>query len=301
MKIFTSTAILVVALFATLLPATAAVRVVTSTTDFADITRQIGGNRVQVESLARGDQDLHHVDPRPSFVTKLTNADVVVRIGMDLDLWMDALLAASRNSKVSEGGAGYVNASAGIKPIEVPTGKVDASKGDIHIYGNPHYWLDPANGKIIAKNILGGLKRVDPKGTDVYQRNYDQFVKQVDEHMAKWEKAMAPLKGTKVVMYHTTWDYFLRRFGLGLTGMLETKPGIPPSASHISDLITAMKADKVRMVMTTCYYPARFTDLIHRETGATILVLPSSVGGSKEATDYFALFDTTIAQLLAVK
>lgn len=301
MKTLLSTVILVAALFATLLPATAAVRVVTATTDFADITRQIGGNRVQVESLARGDQDLHHVDPRPSSVTKLTNADMVVRIGMDLDLWIDALLQASRNRKVSEGGAGYVNASAGIKPIEVPTGKVDASKGDIHIYGNPHYWLDPESGKTIAKNILAGLKRIDPKGADVYQQNYAQFVKQVDEHMAKWSKAMAPLKGAKVVQYHTTWDYFLRRFGLGVTDMLENKPGIPPSAAHISALIADMKDDKVRIVMTTGYYPSRFTDLIHRETGASVLVLPSSVGGTKEASNYFALFDTTIAQLVAAK
>jgi len=301
MKTLTSLAILLAAVLFTLLPVTAAVRVVTATTDFADITRQIGGNRVQVDSLARGDQDLHHVDPRPSFVTKLSNADVVVRIGMDLDLWMDSLLAASRNSKVSEGGAGYVNASAGIKPIEVPSGKVDASKGDIHIYGNPHYWLDPENGKIIAKNILGGLKRVDPAGATQYQQNYERFVKQVDEHMATWKKAMEPLRGTSIVQYHTTWDYFLQRFGIGLAGMMEPKPGIPPSPAHISDLVGAMKQAHVRIVMTTSYYPSRFTDLLHRETGATILVLPSSVGGTKEATDYCALFDTTIAQMLAVK
>ena len=301
MKTLTSLAILLAALLYALLPAAAVVHVVTSTTDFADITYRIGGERVQVESLASGSQDLHHVEPRPSFVTKLSRADMVVRIGMDLDLWMDSLLAASRNGKVCEGGAGYVNASNGIKAIEVPTGKVDASKGDIHIYGNPHYWLDPMNGKVIAANILAGLKRVDPNGAAEYQQYYDKFVKELDQHMAAWTKAMTPLKGSQVVMYHTTWDYFLRRFGLGLAGMMEVKPGIPPSASHISNLIQTMKNEHVKIVMTTSYYPSRFTDLIHRETGATILVLPSSVGGSKEAWNYFALFDTTIAQMTAIK
>jgi zinc/manganese transport system substrate-binding protein len=278
-----------------------AVNVVTSTPDFADITRQIGGTRVQVDSLARGDQDLHRVEPRPSFVTKLAKADLVVRIGMDLDLWMDALLQAARNANVREGGKGYVDASMGITPLEVPQGKVDGAKGDIHVFGNPHYWLDPANGKVIARNILAGLKRVDAKGADIYQKNYEAFVKRLDAKMADWQKQMAPLKGTKVVTYHTTWSYFNKRFGLILIGTVETKPGIPPSAAYTTTLMADMKKHGVKAVMTTSYYPSRFTDLIHRETGATVLVLPSSVGGSKEATDYFALFDTTIAQMLAVK
>lgn len=283
-----------------LLPASA-VRVVTSTTDFADITRQIGGDRVQVESLSSGSQDLHRVEPRPSFVTKLSKADMVVRIGMDLDIWMDALINAARNAKVRNGGVGYVDASTNITPLEVPTGKVDGAKGDIHIYGNPHYWLDPENGKIIAKNILGGLMRVDSKGADIYQKNYNAFVQKIDVKMAAWKKQMAPLNGAKVVTYHSTWSYFNRRFGLKLVGTMEEKPGIPPSAAHISALIKIMKRDKVKIVMTTSYYPSRFTDLVHRETGATILDLPTSTGGSKTAQNYFALFDTSIAQLTAVK
>ena len=284
-----------------LLPAFATVRVVTATQDFADITRQIGGARVQVDSLSKGDQDLHHVDPRPSFVTKLTNADVVVRIGMDLDLWMDSLLAAARNSKIHEGGPGYVDASAGIHRLEVPTEKLDPSKGDIHIYGNPHYWLDPENGKVIAANILVALKRVDPAGAAAYQQGYDTFAKGIDTHMALWKKQMAPLHGANMVGYHTTWSYFAHRFGLNIVGYIESKPGIPPSGSHIEALIALMKQDHVRHVMTNPYYPTRFTDLLARETGATILVLPSSVGGGKGATNYFTLFDTIIAQLTAVK
>ncbi|MHB9110542.1 MAG: metal ABC transporter substrate-binding protein [Armatimonadota bacterium] len=293
--------ILIMSLLGLIVPALAAVKVVTTTTDLAAITREVGGSRVQVESLARGDQDLHRVEPRPSFVARLTRAKMIVRVGMDLDTWMDALLQAARNGDIGKGGKGYVDASAGIKPLEVPSGKVDGSKGDIHIYGNPHYWLDPENGKIIARNILAGLKRVDPEGAAVYQQNYDRFVKRIDERMEAWNKRMAPLRGTKVVQYHTTFNYFLHRFGISVAGMLETKPGIPPSAAHVSELIADMKRDKVRIVMTTGYYPARFTDLVRRETGAAVLVLPSSIGGSKAATDYFTLFDTIVEQMRAAK
>jgi zinc/manganese transport system substrate-binding protein len=277
------------------------VKVVTSTPDFADIVRQIGGNRVQVDSLATGAQDLHRVEPRPSFVTKLSQADMVVRIGMDLDLWMDSLLSAARNAKIREGSAGYVNASNNIVPLEVPTEKVNGAKGDIHIYGNPHYWLDPENGKIIAANILTGLKRVDAKGADVYKKNYDVFINRINEKMVVWKKQMVPMNGRQIVAYHSTWSYFNKRFGLIAAGMMENKPGIPPSGAHIANLIKTMKDNKVKIVMTTAYYPGRFTDLIHRETGASILVLPSSVGGNKEASGYIALFDTIIAQLTAVK
>ncbi len=283
------------------LPAFGITTVVTASTDLADITRQLGGARVTVDSLARGDQDLHRIEPRPSFVTKLAQADLVVRIGMDLDLWMDALLRSARNAQVREGGKGYVDASAGIAPLEVPTGKVDGASGDIHLYGNPHYWLDPANGKIIAKNILAGLVRVDAGGAEHYRKNYATFCVRLDEKLAAWKKQLEPLQGAKIVTYHTTWSYFNRRFGLVLAGTVEVKPGIPPSASHLNALLGMMKREQVQIVMTTGYYPARFTQLITRETGATAVVLPTSVGGSRDATDYFALFDTTVARLRAVK
>jgi len=287
---------LTVTLLCTLLPAMAKIHVVAATTDFADITRQIGGARVQVDTLARGDQDLHHVDPRPSFVTKITNADLVVRIGMDLDLWMDSLLAAARNGKVREGGPGYVDASVGIQRLEVPTSKLDPSKGDIHVYGNPHYWLDPENGKIIAGNIGAALKRVDPTGAAAYDQGYQRFIAALDEHMTRWKQQMAPLRGSYFVTYHTTYSYFFHRFGLKLADTMETKPGILPSAAHVDELVRTMKVDHVKAVMTCPYYSTRFTDLVHRETGAAILILPSSTSG-----DYFSLFDTLIAQLLAAQ
>jgi zinc/manganese transport system substrate-binding protein len=292
---------IVIALAALPALAQAAVKVVASSTDLAAIAREIGGGRVQVESLARGDQDLHRVEPRPSFVARLAKADMVVRLGMDLDVWMDALLQSARNAGIRKGGKGYVDASAGIAALEVPTGKVDGSKGDIHIYGNPHYWLDPENGKVIARNILAGLKRVDPGGARVYQQNYDRFARRVDERLEAWQQQMAPLRGAKVVTYHTTWSYFNERFGLVLADTVEPKPGIPPSAAHISGLVNTMKRERVSLVLTARYYPTRFTDLLKREANARVVILPTSVEGAKGVTDYFALFDITIAQLLASK
>jgi len=283
------------------LPAAAALKVITATTDFADIARRVGGNHVQVESLAGGDQDLHHVDPRPSYVTKLANADAVVRIGMNLDLWMDALLQAARNRKVSPGGAGYVDASKGVTIIGVPTEKLDPSKGDIHAYGNPHYWLDPVNGRGIGYSIMLGFVRVDPAHADDYKRNYNAFAKALDDRIAGWKKQMVPLNGACVVQYHTTYDYLYNRFGLKCVGSLESKPGIPPSAAHIRGVIGTMKQNGVKLVMTCPYYSMRFTDMLQQQTGAAILILPSSVGGDKTATDYFALFDTLITRLVAGK
>ncbi len=281
--------------------AIAGVDVVTATTDLASITRALGGARVMVESLALPDQDLHRVEPRPSFVTKLARAKMVVRVGMDLDLWMDSLIHASRNAKIRKGAAGYVDASTAIAPLEVPTGKVDGSHGDIHIYGNPHYWLDPENGKVIARSILASLKRVDPAGAQTYQSNYEAFAQRIDARIKDWQARMAPLKGKKVVTYHTTWNYFLKRFGMTLADTVEPKPGIPPSAAHLNGLIADMKREGVTLVMTAGYYPTRFTDLLAREAKATVVTLPTSVGGAKGADDFFSLFDVTITQLRDAK
>ncbi len=281
--------------------AAAAVDVVTATTDLASITRAVGGTRVTVASLALPDQDLHRVDPRPSFVAKLARAKMVVRVGMDLDAWMDSLIQASRNAKIRKGAAGYVDASTGITPLEVPTGKVDGAHGDIHIYGNPHYWLDPENGKVIARSIAAGLSRVDPAGAPTYQANCETFARRIDARMKDWQAQAAPLKGKQVVTYHTTWNYFLRRFGMTLANTVEPKPGIPPSAAHLNALIAAMTRERVTLVMTAGYYPTRFTDLLAREAKATVLTLPTSVGGAKGAEDYFGLFDVTITKLRDVK
>jgi zinc/manganese transport system substrate-binding protein len=277
-----------------------AIRVVATTTDLAAIARAVGGDRVEVTSLADPTQDLHNIEPRPSFVTDIARADVVVRIGLDLDMWLNGMLQAARNEKVNDGGDGYVDASVGVPLLEVPK-KVDGSMGDIHIYGNPHYWLDPENGKTMAYNILLGFSRVDPDGTEAYKANYDTFVNAIDTHMATWSKQMAPLNGTKVVQYHDMWTYFFNRFGLVSAGTVESKPGIPPSGDYLNKLVNNMKHNNVKIVMTTGYYPSRYTDVLRDQATATVLVLPTSTGGSTETTDYFTLFDVTIAAFCGVK
>jgi zinc/manganese transport system substrate-binding protein len=280
----------IAAMVATGAVASAKVNVVAATPELADIARQVGGDRVSVYSIAKPDQDYHMIEPRPSDVSKISRADLVVRVGLDLDMWLDALTNAAANPRVNRGGAGFVDCSVGIAKLEVPREQVTGASGDIHVYGNPHYFYDPENGKIIARNILQGLERVDSAGASAYRSSYDRFAAEIDRRTAAWQAQLAPYKGREVVIYHASAIYFLRRFGLGEFGTLEVKPGIPPSASHIRDLIARMKAQKVKAVVIESIYPHQFPDLIARETGAKYVVVPYSVGamGTKS---YFDLID----------
>jgi ABC-type Zn uptake system ZnuABC Zn-binding protein ZnuA len=264
-----------------------AIDVVAATPELADIAKRVGGDRVSVYSIARANQDYHQVDPRPSDVSKIARADMVVRVGLDLDQWFDALMNAARNPKLRKGAVGYVDASANIKKLEVPRGQVSGASGDIHVYGNPHYFYDPDNGKIIAHNILEGLVRVSPGNKAEFQQNYNDFAREIDRRTDQWEKELAPYKGSEVVTYHQSATYFLHRFGLRPFGTLEPKPGIPPSASHISGLIRRMKDNHVKAVAIESIYPKRFPDLIKRQTGADYVVVPYSVGclGTKSYVD----------------
>jgi len=265
----------------------AAIDVVAATPELADIVKQVGGDRVSVYSIAKPNQDYHVIDPRPSDVSRIARAELVVRIGMDLDMWLDSLLNAASNPKVRRGAAGYVDASVGIAKLEVPKEQVSGASGDIHVYGNPHYFYDPENGATIARNVLQGLARVSPGGRAEFQDNYERFVKELNRRTTEWQRELAPYKGKPVVTYHQSAIYFVRRFGLKSFGTLEVKPGIPPSASHISNLIRRMKDDKVTAVAVESIYPKRFPDLIKRETGADYVVVPYSVGslGTKSYID----------------
>ncbi|GIV18137.1 MAG: adhesin [Armatimonadota bacterium] len=280
------------------LPAMAQVRVVATFTDLADIVKQIGGNHVQVSSLARPQDDFHLVTPRPSMALELSRAKLFVRVGMDLDLWADDLLASSRNASILRGATGYVDCSVGVKKLEIPTGRVDPSMGDIHIYGNPHYLLDPANAKIAARNILEGLKRVDPANAQAYQQNYEAFVRQVDEHLRRWQQILAPYRGTPVVVYHKSLPYFLQRFGLQELATIEPKPGIPPSPGHLRDVITRMKNANCRVILIEHFRPRRFPDAIAREMGAKVVILPAAVG-AEGTTSYFGMIDAMVNRVAA--
>ena len=276
-------------------PALAAVTVVAATPDLADIAKQVGGDRITVSSVARPNQDLHMIEPRPSDVLRIKRANLVVRVGMDLDLWMDALLNAAANGRVNRGATGYVDASVGIRKLEVPREQITGASGDIHVYGNPHYWLDPLNGEIISVNILEGLKRVSPADANYFERNRKRFVADVHAAVQRWQERMGPYRGRKIVIYHDAWPYFVHRFNLKVLGCIEPKPGIPPTASHIASLIAQIKAEKQPVVIAdAAYYPDKAAKTIAAKTGVQFVVIPSSVGGVKGADDYISLFDRIV-------
>lgn len=277
--------------------ARAEIKVVTASSDLKYICERVGGAEVKAESLASGDQDLHMVEPRPSMVFKLKKADLVVRVGLDLDMWFDSLINAAKNKRLFYGAPGYVDASAGVPLLEKPEGKVDASMGDIHIYGNPHYWLDPANAKIMAGNILAGLKRAAPEKAAMFEANYAAFIKETDEKLAGWQQRMAPLKGLKIVTYHSSWPYLAARFGLEVAGHVEPKPGIPPSASHLDGLVKKMKAEDIKVILTESYYPRKGPDFLAGKTGAAVVTAAVSAGGARDVKTYFDVFERVVTEL----
>ena len=281
--------------------ADARLRVAAASPTLADIAAAVAGDLAVVESLSDKGQDLHAVEPRPSMVVKLKRADLAVKAGMDLDSWMDSLINAARNRNIFYGAPGYVDASIGIDALEKPAGKVDASMGDIHVFGNPHYWLDPLNGKIIAKNIADGLSRVSPENAPLFRANYEKFCSGIDAGLARWMKDMEPLRGKKAVTYHGSWPYFFHRFGLELEGTIEPKPGIPPSASHLEGLMAGMKAHGVNFIMSETFYPRRPAGKITARTGARLALLPSGVGEDAYCGSYAALFDRIVALLTDTK
>jgi zinc/manganese transport system substrate-binding protein len=278
----------------------AAISVVTATPELADITKQVGGNKVSVYSIAKANQDYHMIEPRPSDVSRIAQADMIVRIGLDLDMWLDALINAAGNSKLRHGGSGYIDASENVKKLEVPNESITGASGDIHVFGNPHYFYDPENGKVIAHNVLEGLIRVSPSNKAAFQNNYESYIKELDKRIAEWQNELAIYKGKRVVTYHQSAIYFLRRFGLKGFATLEVKPGIPPSASHVSELIKRMKDEHVTAIAIESIYPKRFPDLITRETGAKYVVVPYSVGslGTKSYIDMLDLWVTRYKEIL---
>jgi zinc/manganese transport system substrate-binding protein len=273
--------------------------VITTTEDLAAIAREIGGDHVTVEAMARGYQDPHFVEAKPSFILKLQKADVLVLVGRELEIgWLPPLIQQSRNAKIQQGAAGYLDASLQASILEIPTGQVTRAMGDVHPLGNPHYWMDPENGKRVGKEIADKLSELRPNDKGFYQQKLADFTSRVDAAEKKWQAEMAPYKGTKVVTYHRSFPNFAERFGLDIIGYVEPKPGIPPSPQHTLDLINEMKRQNVKIVLVEPYFDMKTPNSIGRDTGAQVLVMPPSVGGVKEITDYFKLFDYDIALLV---
>ncbi len=273
-------------------------KVITTTEDLAALVREVGGDKVSVEALAKGYQDPHFVEPKPSFIIKLHDADLLLVIGRELEIgWLPPILTQSRNAKIQLGAPGYLDASIGVRILEIPTGQITRAMGDVHPAGNPHYWLDPENGRIIAKSIVEALARISPGDRATFEQRYADFDKRLTEAQKRWTAAMAPYKSTKVVTYHRSWPNFTERFGLDVIGYVEPKPGIPPSPSHTIDLIAEMKRQQVKLVLVEPYFDLKTPQSIAREVSGQVLVLTPSVGGVKEAADYIALFDYNIKLL----
>jgi len=277
----------------------ATIKIVTTTTDMKSIAELIGGNKVSVQSIATGYQNPHFVDPKPSYIISLSNADLFVTVGLDLETgWSPQLLSSSRNSKIQKGSPGYIDASEGINLLQVPS-SVNRGEGDIHIYGNPHYWLDPMNGKIIARNITNGLERVDPSGKSFYEANLSAFVAKIDTKSKEWETKMAPFKGSKIIAYHNEWVYFEKRFGLVIVDFMEPKPGIPPSPSQLVKVIKEITADKIKVIISSPYFTTSSSDVVAKQTGVKELTLATSTAAFSSIKNYFDLFDYDVDQLTA--
>lgn len=275
------------------------IKVLTTTEDLKSIAEYIGGDKIAVDSLARGNQDPHYLEAKPSFMIKAKNADLFIRIGLELEIgYEEMIIDGSRNQKIKIGQLGHLDASEGISPLELPISKVDRSMGDVHPMGNPHYWLDPENAKIIAHNIANRLSELSPQSTGYFSKNLENFDKKIDDKMIEWKGKIAPFKGKKITVYHRSWPYFADRFGLVVACELEPKPGIPPSPGHLKDVIDIMRRDNVKIILMEVFYDEKSAQFVAAQTGANVSIVPNSVGGSKEAKDYFSLIDTIVDRIV---
>jgi zinc/manganese transport system substrate-binding protein len=273
--------------------------VIATTEDLASIAREIGGDLITVESIAKGYQDPHFVEAKPSFILKLQKADLLIVVGRELEIgWLPPLIQQSRNGKIQTGAEGYLDASLTAQILEIPNGNITRAMGDVHPFGNPHYWTDPENGKRIAKAVADKLVQFRAKDRAVIEQRLADFTTRLDAAEKRWLAMMAPYKGTKMATYHRSFPNFAERFGLDIMGYVEPRPGIPPTPQHTLDLINEMKRQNVKLVLVEPYFDLKTPNSIGRETGAQVLVMPPSVGGVKEVTDYFKLFDYDINLLV---
>lgn len=267
--------------------AQARLNVVATLPDLAAIAREIGGDRVQVVCLGKPAEDPHYIQPKPSYIVALNKADVLIENGLELEVsWLPALLDQSRNGKIRLGAPGRVIANAGVPVLDVPTGPVDRSQGDVHPGGNPHFLLDPECGKIVARNIAAALKRVAPGEAAAFDDGLAKMLARIDAAQAEAGKLLAPFRGAKIVTYHKSFPYFVERYELVVVGTVEPKPGIPPSPSHLAALGDRMKADGVKVILQEQWHETRTSALAAQKSGATVLVLPTQTGGDPAAADY---------------
>jgi zinc/manganese transport system substrate-binding protein len=276
-------------------PASAKVNVVSSLQDFASIAQSIGGDRVDAFALAKGYQDPHFVDAKPSFIVRLSKADLLIVAGLELEIgYLPPLIDQSRNDKIHPGNAGYLDASVGCDILQRPTGQVTRAMGDVHPYGNPHYWTDPDNGRVIARAIAAKLSELDPAGKAAYDKGLADFEAKLASKQKEWDAKMAPYAGTKIVTFHDSWPNFAKHFKLTVAGHVEPKPGIPPSPTHTLDIINLISAQKIPVILVEPYFDTKTPKYIADKTGSAVVIFYPSVGGTADIKDYFALFDKNV-------
>jgi ABC-type Zn uptake system ZnuABC Zn-binding protein ZnuA len=273
------------------------IAVITTTTDLRSLAEAVGGERIAATSLVPGNVDPEDYQPKPQDLLRLQGASLLVRVGLDYDLWLDGLLARLMRPQIGRGGPAYVDASSGIAVLELTGMSVGPGDGHAHGSGNPHYWLDPRNAEIITASILEGLSRIDPANAKRYEENRAAFLARLQTKLADWERRLAFLRAVPIIAYHNSWPYFARRFRLNVAGFIEIKPGVPAGASHLADLVRTMRARQVRIILREPHDPQRDIAFIADQTGARIMTLAASVGALPQARDYIALFDTDVETL----
>jgi ABC-type Zn uptake system ZnuABC Zn-binding protein ZnuA len=279
-------------------PVGAQLKVVTSSTDLYDIANAVGGKRITAKHIGEGYQDPHFVEAKPSFVLQLRNADVWAFVGLDLEIgWMPLLLDGARNPRIRQGGSGYLDVSRAIPLLDVPSGNVDRSQGDVHPLGNPHYWLDPENGRRIARLFKAKFTELDPSGAADYSANEQNFEGRLNASERTWTDELAKIKGQPVVAWHTSWRYFAEYTKMNIVGFMEPKPGVPPSPAHLAGLIQTMRRTGAKVIIMEPFYDRKTADFVAARTGAKVLILPPSVGGIKGVGDYISVMNYDIQQL----
>jgi zinc/manganese transport system substrate-binding protein len=276
----------------------AQLKVVTSTSDLADIASDVGGKLVTVRHIGEGYQDPHFIEAKPSLVLQLRNADVWAFVGLDLEIgWMPLLLDGARNPKIRLGGSGYLDVSKAIPVLDLPSGNIDRSQGDVHPLGNPHYWLDPENGRRIARLFEKRFSELDPKNASVYDANERAFENRLNTAERGWQAERAKIRGKPVVAWHTSWRYFAEYTGMNIVGFMEPKPGVPPSPSHLAGLIQTIKRTGAKVLIMEPFYNRKTADFVASKTGIKVLIVPPSVGGVKGITDYIQLMQRDVQQV----
>ncbi len=265
------------------------IRVVATIPDLKALAEEVGGKQVDVETLARGNQNAHELEIRPSLMLKLRRADILLENGLELDSWADVVVQGANNPNIVRGAPGRIDVSHGIQVLEVPTTKVDRSMGDVHPQGNPHYSLDPGMAPVITQNIVDGFARFAPDRRTEFERNRQAFLSRLDEAMARWKRMLDPLKGAKVIVYHPQWIYLLSRFGL--------RPGIPATPSHLTRIIRQMKDERIKVIIVEPWNDMKLATRVADEAGAKAVVLASMVGGVKGTDSYIDAIDHNVAAL----